>query len=133
MVIVRAAVVVIALICCAWFALGARQAIDLSRATEIASQQRPLAPKQVKRAQSLLDAAATLNPDQEVNVVRGELAIDQGQNRQAREILHAVIHREVNNLQAWIMYARGSKDNLVQAYAAQYVIRRLVRTFPARG
>jgi predicted Zn-dependent protease len=132
MVLLRVAAGVIALVCCAWFALGARQAIDLSRATAIASQQRPLGPKQVRRARSLLDEAGTLNPDQQVNVVRAELAIDQGENSRARQILHAVIHREVNNLQAWLTYARASKDDLVQAYAAQYVIHRLVRTFPAQ-
>lgn len=132
MVMVRAAALVLALLCCVWFAIGVRQSVNLSRATSIVSQQSRLTPAQVRRTQSLLNHAAALNPDQQVNVVRGEVAIEEGENARARLILHAVVHREVNDLQAWLMYARASSDDLIQNYAAQYVINRLVRTFPAQ-
>lgn len=131
MVIGRAVMSVVALACCAWYLLGIRQANDVAAATAIVSRQTPPGEAQARRATSLLDAASTLDPDQQVNVLRAELAIDEGQDDRARQILHAVIHREVDNLQAWLVYARASSNDLIQAEAAHYVITRLVRSFPA--
>jgi predicted Zn-dependent protease len=127
MVIVRAALLAFAVAACAWFALGVRQAHDINAATAITSRS-PLPAIQVKHANSLLDDAATLNPDQQVNVLRAELAVDQGRYVRARQILRQVVRREVNNLQAWLVMKSASTGDLIQAQAAQYVINRLART-----
>lgn len=126
----RVALAGLALLCCAWFALGARQAHELAKATAIVGPGRPLSGQQVTEARQALGAAGTLNPDQEVDVLRGELAIDQGQLAEARRILFGVIRREPKLLAAWQAYARASVHDPVAFIAAQIGIRRLVRIFP---
>ena len=66
----RAVLIAVAALACAWFALGIRQAIATDRATAIVYQSAPLTPAQAARAAGLLDDAATLNPDRTVDVLR---------------------------------------------------------------
>lgn len=128
----RSRVVVLGLgvLCCAWFALSARQAHELATASAIVESGQRLSPGQVRHAMALLDAAATLNPDPQVDVVRGELAAAEGQLARARRILAGVIRREPRNLAAFEAYARASTDNERAYFAAQVGIGRLVRFFP---
>jgi hypothetical protein len=128
----RATAVLFALLCCAWFALSARQAHDVAVADSIVSAKPPLTATQVRRATDSLNAAASLNPDLEVDVLRGQLAIDQGHLAQARRILFGVIRREPKFLTAWQQYARASVGDPVAFFASQIGIRRLVRLFPRR-
>jgi hypothetical protein len=107
-ILARAAVVGFALLACAWFALGVRQAHDITRATSIIAQTGPLTSSQGRSASSRLDSAGALNPDLEVDVLRGRLALGRGQPPAARRILNSVVHREPKNLEAWIWLARAS-------------------------
>lgn len=102
----------------------------MAQATAIIGSGRPLSARQVDRAAAALSSAGTLNPDLEVDVLRGELAIAQGHFAQARRILFGVIRQEPKLLAAWQLYARASVHNRVAFFAAQIGIRRLVRTFP---
>jgi hypothetical protein len=128
--VARIAVLLFALLCCAWFVLGARQAHEVAVATSIVSAEPPLTAAQVRRATDALNSAASLNPDLGVDVLRGQLAIDQGRRAQARRILFGVIRREPKLLAAWQQYARASVGDPVAFYASQIGIRRLVRLFP---
>jgi predicted Zn-dependent protease len=127
MTIGRVFVLLLAVLACAWFVLGIRQAHGIDAATSAISAQTRLSGNAVRRVNSSLDAAATLNPDQEVNVLRARLALAQGDERRARAILRQVTRREPSNLEAWVWYAQASANDPVQFYAAQYVIDRLVR------
>jgi hypothetical protein len=121
----RALVVAFALLACAWFALGARQARDVNVATNILSQPTPLRPAQARQVASLLHSAGTLNPDRLLDVLRGELASAEGQNARARQILIGVIHQEPKYLRAWVAYATASRDDQAAFDAAVVGARRL--------
>jgi predicted Zn-dependent protease len=104
--IVRGAVVVLALVVSAWFGLGALQAIDTSRATQVLISSGPLTAAQARRAHSLLSSAAVLNPDRSVDLLRGQLAFEQGHPLAAVRIMQDVTAAEPNNLEAWVALAR---------------------------
>lgn len=130
--VARIAILLLALLCCAWFALGARQAHLVGQATAIVAPGHRLSPQQARHAADLLDAAGTLNPDLQVDVLRGELAIDQGQLTHARQILHSVIVREPKNLAAFEQAARASANDKAAYFVTEIAIQRLVRTFKNR-
>lgn len=101
----RVALGLLALAACAWFALGLRQeaAVREARAV-IAPLQRP-APADARRADTALDRAGTLNPDTGVDLLRAQLAMDQGRRVRARRILERVLAREPENIRAWAQFA----------------------------
>jgi hypothetical protein len=129
----RAAVAAFALVACAWFALGARQAHELSAATAIVTGGPTLTAAQARHADSLLSSAATLNPDRQVDVLRAQVALEQGDPGRARSILTPVVRQEPDNLSAWVQYARASARDPVAFFVAEIAIRRLVRGFPPGG
>lgn len=101
----------LALVSCAWFVLSARQAHALTAATAIVSQSTPLSTAQARHAASLLDSAGTLNPDRQVDVLRGQLALARGEVPAAQRILLGVVRAEPENLNAWIALLRASKNS----------------------
>lgn len=108
-VIARVLVLVVAVAAAAWFALGIRQSTDTARATALITGPAPLSAADARRASTLLSDAATLNPDQTVGILRGQLALDLRHNAAAVRILLGVTRREPDNLAAWIQlaYAAG--------------------------
>jgi predicted Zn-dependent protease len=103
--------IILAVVVCAWFALGIRQTRDTARATAIiasaASANGPSA-AQASHVRSLLKAAGTLNPDKQLGVLRGQLALLQGNNRSAARILEGVVAQEPLNVEAWVYLARAA-------------------------
>ena len=97
----RAGLLGFAVVACAWFALGVHQARDTNRANALIGGPAPLTAQQAQRARSLLSSAATLNPDQTPEILRGQLALQQRQSRRAGRILSSVTRREPLNLHAW--------------------------------
>jgi hypothetical protein len=106
--VVRGLLLAFAVLACAWYALGARQAIDISRATAIVTGPAPITPTAAASARSLLDNAGVLNPDTTVDVLRGRLLLRQGEPRRALPILERVTRLEPDNLQAWIFTAQAA-------------------------
>ncbi len=98
---------VVAVVACVWFGLGIRQAHDLGRAQAIVSGANSLSARQAAQVDSLLRAAATLNPDQQVNLVRGEAAAARNQNARAARIFEQVAAREPMNITAWVLIAQA--------------------------
>lgn len=98
----------VAVLACAWFALGAVQAIDTSRATALLTG-RSIGPRRAAEIRSLLDTAGTLNPDQSVNLLRGRVASARGRIVQARQIFLSVARAEPQNLEAWLQLAFNSR------------------------
>jgi predicted Zn-dependent protease len=103
--------VILAVVVSAWFALGIRQTRDTARATAIiasaASANGPSA-AQASHVRSLLRAAGTLNPDKQLDVLRGQVALLQGNNRVAARILEGVVAQEPLNVEAWVYLARAA-------------------------
>jgi predicted Zn-dependent protease len=112
---VRIALVAVALVACAWFALGIRQAHDVNAAGAILDSPR-LTGAQARHAAH----AAFLNPDRQVDVLRAQLRRDQGDLRGARAILRPVISSEPDNLQAWLELARSSAGDRASASRALF-------------
>lgn len=114
----RAPLIAVAVLSAAWFALGIRQASDVSTATSIVSGGAHLSPAEAGRARSLLGAAAVLNPDSNVNLLQAQLDRDQGDFRAARRTLDQVVAREPDNAEAWYglaLSARGSPSTWARA------------------
>lgn len=101
----------IALAIAAWFGLGVRQAVDVSRASSLLSGQ-TFGPRQAARARSLLSSASTLNPDSTVDLLRASLAFRTGHRQQARAILLRLARREPQNVLVWFEIAQTSSDDL---------------------
>jgi predicted Zn-dependent protease len=85
---------------------------------------------QARHAAQLLQSAAFLNPDRQVDVLRAQLRRDQGDLRGARAILRPVISSEPDNLQAWLELARSSAGDPHDFFLAAFRVRQLVRTVP---
>jgi hypothetical protein len=124
---IRIVCAVAALAVCAWFALGAREAHEINRATNIVgglNGQQKLTAAEAAQARSLLSSAALLNPDQQINVLRARVALLRAQRPLAVRILRGVVSSEPDNLAAWYGIATSASSSAtVNAAIAQ--IRRL--------
>jgi predicted Zn-dependent protease len=116
--VARIGLAVAALLVSAWFALGVYQSRAVSQATSAASGRGRLTAAQARRADGLLHDAATLNPDQAVDLLRAQVAIAGGDATGARRILHGVVAREPQDLDAWIALARASTGDFRQRQIA---------------
>jgi predicted Zn-dependent protease len=123
-VIARAAAALLALVVCAWFAIGIRQSVDTNRATALVGGGTRLSAPQVRRARSLLSSAASLNPDLTIELLRGQLALDQGRKAAAERAIASVTRREPLNLSAWtqLLYAAGAaRDTRTVVLAGRHI------------
>ena len=96
---------VVALIVCAWFALGARQAIDTQRASAIASAGTTATAPQEREVSSLVRAARLLNPDKLPDVLLGRVELEHRDYARARRVLESVVRSEPQDIQAWLWLA----------------------------
>ncbi len=130
---VRILGVVVAVIICAWFAIGIRQSHDTDRASDIITGSSPLAPGQAHRAATLLDGAKQLNPDATIDLLRAQLAAKQGDGARARAIALSVTRREPENIQAWLAYGSASTNDRHAFLQALRHLRALAPPVPASG
>lgn len=124
---VRAASLIIVLVVCAWFALGIRQATSLTAAETLVDAQTHATAAQARRVQSLLDEAAMLNPDREVDILRARILLERGQDRPALGIIEGVTRAEPQNIEAWLWLAHASPSNPRRFY---YALRRVGQLEP---
>jgi predicted Zn-dependent protease len=123
--LVRASLLILSLVACAWFVLGSRQAVDTQRATAIVSGAGSIDGADAARAATLLRAAGTLNPDRTLDILRGQLLIERNQPRAAERILRGVTRDEPMNLVAWAQLAiaaTNGHDSQTASRAARAVI-----------
>jgi predicted Zn-dependent protease len=121
---VRIALVALAVVVAAWFGLGWSQDHQTQRATALVAGGGRLTAHQVRDARSALDSAGTLNPDRAVAVLRGELAIDQGNYVDAIRTLSGVTTSEPLNLTAWAelgIAAAKAGDRALLAVAGRHI------------
>ena len=122
---VRTSAVIIALAVAGWYAVGIRQAHGTDGATAIVTSERTLSAGQAARADALLHEASLLNPDQEVNILRGAVASASGHEAQAVRILESVTRAEPQNLEAWLYLAKAATTDYPLFYRALVRVRRL--------
>jgi hypothetical protein len=103
----RAAILGLAVVVCAWFAVGIRQAHDIDQATSIITGAKLPTPAQAEHAQSLLTSAGWLYPGTEVDILKGRLAIEKGQRPLAQRIERSVTRTEPMNLNGWVWLANS--------------------------
>jgi hypothetical protein len=108
---VRPLILIVAVIVCAWFALGIRQAQDTDQATAIISGGGPATPSRLRHADSLLGSARLLNPDRTLDLLSVELALRRGQTAKARRIATALVRSEPMNVAAWLWFGRASNGD----------------------
>lgn len=108
MALVRIPLLLLAACACAWFALGAVQSHDISRASSIVAGTGPLTPARAAQARSLLSPAATLNPDRNIDLLRAQLAVREGRRPAAIVILRRTAADEPLNLNAWLALAQAA-------------------------
>jgi hypothetical protein len=109
--LLRALIAAAALVVCAWFVIGIRQARDTDAAGAIVTSSASLTPPRVAHATALLHAARFLNPDSEIDVLRSQLALRRGDAALAREIALQVTRREPRNVAGWLALGRASRDD----------------------
>ena len=118
----RVAILGLAVVACAWFAVGVRQAHDIDRASSIVAGTEVPTPAHAQHAQSLLDSAAWLYPGTEVDVLQGRLAIEQGRRAQAQRIERGVTDSEPLNLDGWVWLARSQTERAPALRALAHVV-----------
>jgi predicted Zn-dependent protease len=106
----RVVLVLLSVVACAWYVLGIRQAHDTAAATALLTRGTPLTAAEAAHADALLRAARELNPDQQVTILRAQLAYDQGDRRRAERLLARVVREEPQNALAWLWVARAAPD-----------------------
>jgi predicted Zn-dependent protease len=125
MTILRFAALAGAVAVCAWFAIGIRQAHDVASATQTIESSRPLTQSQLHAMDARLDAAATLNPDRTVDILRARALIKAGRARAAERILERVTREEPMNLEGWVWLAGSALGDPPVARVAIGAIDRL--------
>jgi len=124
-VLLRAVGIVAAVLVCAWFALGIRQARDANRASDIITATSPPSPAEARLARSLLRSAGQLNPDRGVDLLRSQLALREGDAAQARAIALNVGRAEPEDLDAWLAYGEASTHDRAAFVVALAYLNRL--------
>lgn len=123
----RVPLVALALLVCAWFALGAVQAHDQNRATALIDQTGTPSPGLTARILHLLDSAGTLNPDRSIALLRSQAQTRAGEASEAIASALGVVRAEPRNADGWVVLgfaARRADPRL--ASLAQQRLRALV-------
>lgn len=115
----RVALLIVAVVACAWFVLGARQAHEIASATAIVSGGTQISARQAARADSLLADAGTLNPDTQVDLLRAQVALERGDRGRALAIVRRVNVLEPDNVAGWLSLERAA-PNLTTFYVGAY-------------
>ncbi len=119
MVLARVGLVALALVACAWYVIAVRQARDQAAAAALVQGNLTPVPAVTRHALDLLDAAATLNPDRAIDLLRAQALVRAGQAPAALRLMKSVVAAEPDNVDAWIVYgfAAGSRDPAVARLA----------------
>jgi hypothetical protein len=120
----RAALVALAVVACAWFVLGARQAHEINAATAAVTGSGRLSAAAAQRVRSQLSAAKTLDPDRTPEILLGQLAVRQRDYGAALRALEPVTRSEPMNLEAWVQLVYAAAlvhDRAVLVSATRHV------------
>lgn len=101
----RTVAVVLAIVVCAWFALGVRAFKDQEGVIASLGGLGTVSAMQARADRAALRDAAILNPDQGVNLLRAQLDSRAGDSRAGLRLAAQVARREPQNINAWLLIA----------------------------
>jgi predicted Zn-dependent protease len=102
---------IVALIVCAAFVIGIRQAASINRLNTLVDAGHGLTRAQQRSAASELRSAAFGYPGEDVQVLKAQVALLEHRYRQAERIAESINRSEPDNLQGWIMLAAAGLNN----------------------
>lgn len=119
----RVTLVALAVVVCAWFALGIEQSHDQSRAVALMAEPGRTSSSQTAHILHLLGRAATLNPDRQIDLLRAQADLRAGNDTSALRTAQAVVRAEPQNATAWVVlsYAAGPSDPALARLAHERV------------
>jgi predicted Zn-dependent protease len=111
-VIARAALLAAALLCAAWFATELRPVRDRDQALALVATD-------TQRAETLLSRAAEHTRSSEPDLRLAQLWAFQRRPDRATPILRAIVAREPENFDAWLLLSQTARDPALAARAAR--------------
>jgi hypothetical protein len=128
--VARAGAAVLAIVVCAWFALGVRAFRDQDAVIASLGDRGLLSAIQVRADRAALEDAATLNPDQGVILLRAQLDSRAGEARAALRLASQVSRHEPQNINAWLLIAVLAHRNSATYRSAAAHVRLLAPPVP---
>lgn len=124
--VLRWALLACAVVVCAWLVLGEVQTRALDQATALVDQ--PTTPTLSKTAHilHLLSTAGTLNPDQNVALLRSQALTRAGRSLAGLRVAEQVARAEPMNADAWVVLGFAAKHNPALARYASAQLLKLV-------
>jgi hypothetical protein len=101
--VARVALLVVAVIACAWFGLGAFQVHAQSRAASLLPRDANVSPALARVIAHELDRAGALNPDRSVDLLRAQLDLHSGNRAGAERVIKQVARDEPEYVDAWFL------------------------------
>ncbi|MEO8967414.1 MAG: hypothetical protein ABI355_07430 [Solirubrobacteraceae bacterium] len=112
----RGAFVLVAVIVCAWFALGAVQTRAQNHATDLIDSFSTPTQALTARVLGMLDTADTLNPDRNVDLLRAQALTRSGHPSAGLRVAQRVVAAEPLNINAWTVLGFAARP----AHPAQF-------------
>lgn len=128
--VARAGAAVLAIVVCAWFALGVRAFRDQDSVIASLAGRGPVSAAQARADRASLAEAATLNPDQGVDLLRAQLESRAGDSRAALRLASQVSRHEPENINAWLLIAVVAHRNSAAYRSAAAHVRLLAPPVP---
>jgi hypothetical protein len=100
---IRLGLLTVAVIVCAWFALGIRASHDAGVVSAILQAHNNPTPAEAAKARSALGDAEVLNPDQNLQILRAQIEFHSGNVAAGISIAKSVVKREPLNVSAWLV------------------------------
>ncbi len=99
----RGGLVMLAILAVAWFFIGARQAHELDGATNLIADHAGNTTPASDRTLSLLRSADFLEPGDEVDLLRAQLALERRKYSKASRLIGQATRSEPDDLNAWML------------------------------
>ena len=119
----RVSAAVLAFAVAGWFFTQARDTREIAQARALLSGPRVPTFLQIHRIRRLLGQARLLEPGQDVEVLRAQLAYEEGRRTEAAGILDGVLSAEPMNLEAWVLLAEVDPSRRVLDTAVRHIER----------
>jgi hypothetical protein len=124
--VLRWGLLAVALVMCAWFALGAIQTRDQDRAAALINTFVSPSPAVTEHILGLLDTAGTLNPDRNIDLLRAQALVRAKRVRAGIAAALSVARAEPHNANAWIVLGFAAQHDPTLARLAREQLQKLV-------
>jgi Tfp pilus assembly protein PilF len=130
----RITLAAVALIVCAWFALGIRQTRNQERADALIHQAGTPTKAQTVEVLALLRRSSELNPDRTIDLLRAMAEVRAGEVALAERQMKNVVRDEPMNVDAWInlAFAARQRDPTVAQLAREKQLELVPPVAPGR-